>query len=130
MSGHRARMGPRLRPFFCAGLIWGKSTGAGRCDSAGSDREDGMVEMITVVALEGLINGVLRRQPVTEGELPLTVQVLAELYGRMIYAGQGAVRLAALPQGVRGLLLSLAEEVDDGSAGSVGRSEDVKQYDE
>lgn len=69
-----------------------------------------MIHSIEVVQLEALINRLRDGQPSDAVALSAPLQVLAELYGRMIYAGQARVELAALGEAQRRLLQTLVAD--------------------
>lgn len=69
-----------------------------------------MRERIELVQLEAWINRLRAAQPTGAVELSEPLQVLAELYGRMIYAGQSTVDLADLSAAQRELLRRLATD--------------------
>ncbi|OEZ54879.1 DUF3717 domain-containing protein [Duganella sp. HH105] len=69
-----------------------------------------MSERIEVLQLEAWINRLRAAQPPDAVELSEPLQVLAELYGGMIYAGQSAVELADLGEAQRALLQRLAAD--------------------
>jgi len=82
--------------------------------------------MVSLMVLEAGINRLLRLQPVVDGELPLPVQVLAEVYGQMIYRGQAVLVLKEQPANVRAALtlagVAAGAALHDGAS---GRAEDV-----
>ena len=69
-----------------------------------------MMERIELLQLEAWINQLRSKQPPGADELSAPLAVLAELYGRMIYARLSSVELGALTEMQRRLLRALAAD--------------------